>query len=325
MKQVKILNQLGVIFMVMLGSALGCSNYSHARINIPISLFKQQVNPDNPEKRTFIFPDIPVMLQTPEERMKYLVRHYWDKFDFQDTVYIHLPDVTEQALVNYLDLLGRVPSKLSDECMTHMLTNASRCPKMMEYMVKTLRLYCMDPNSPLRNEEIYYPVACFLSRHAAYDEAVRSKAVFDLKKIRLNRKGSIANDFVYTTISGKQARMHQLSKDYTLLVFYDPDCESCKEQLNYMKNCPLFMNQSVLSKVDVLAFYADDQYDLWKAHLTSIPTEWINAYDADASVLSKGLYDLGAMPSFYLLDKNKRVILKDAPIQQIQSFLDANL
>ena len=47
----------------------------------------------------------------------------------------------------------------------------------------------------------------------------------------------------------------------------------------------------------------------------------INAYDAGQKITERQLYDLKAMPTLYLLDKDKRVILKDAPVEQIEQWL----
>ena len=54
------------------------------------------------------------MLQSAEDRLHFVVNHYWDKFEFKDTAYIHVPDVTEQAMANYIDLLTRVPQAMAD-------------------------------------------------------------------------------------------------------------------------------------------------------------------------------------------------------------------
>lgn len=43
-----------------------------------------------------------------------------------------------------------------------------------------------------------------------------------------------------------------------------------------------------------------------------IPASWINAYDDGCVLREKGLYDLSAIPSLYLLDAQKRVLVKDA-------------
>ncbi|MCF0168791.1 MAG: TIGR02147 family protein, partial [Bacteroidales bacterium] len=55
------------------------------------------------EHSRFVLPEIPSDLQTMESRLDYMTRHYWDHFDFKDTAYIHLPDITEQAIVDYID------------------------------------------------------------------------------------------------------------------------------------------------------------------------------------------------------------------------------
>jgi hypothetical protein len=37
--------------------------------------------------------------------------------------------------------------------------------------------------------------------------------------------------------------------------------------------------------------------------------------------LDRELYDLKAMPTLYLLDKDKKVLLKDAPVEQVEQYL----
>ena len=69
------------------------------------------------KKRSFQLPEVPVMLDTPEARAAFVCEHYWDHFDFADTAYIHLPDITEQAIVNFMDLMPRVPQELADKAL----------------------------------------------------------------------------------------------------------------------------------------------------------------------------------------------------------------
>ncbi|WP_368350996.1 DUF5106 domain-containing protein, partial [Phocaeicola dorei] len=143
------------------------------------------VNDDN-KSLTFTLPEVPIMLQSPEDRLNFMVQHYWDHFNFKDTAYIHVPDITEQALVDYMDLLNRVPSSLSDSCLIRIMQQASQEKKMFGYFVEIFRRYLFDPNSPLRNEELYEPVCRFLSASSLTDEAARSRAQHDLKLIGMN-------------------------------------------------------------------------------------------------------------------------------------------
>lgn len=285
---------------------------------------KQDSPSENNVKRTLTFtlPEVPVMLQSPEDRLNFVVQHYWDSFDFKDTAYIHAPDVTEQALVNYLDLLVRVPSALSDSCLVRTMQQASQDKKMLGYFAETFRRYLFDPNSPLRNENLYEPVSHFLATSLLTDEAVRSRAQHDLKLIAMNRVGSIAADFIYTLPSGVQKRMHDIRSPYTLLLFYNPDCHGCTEVLAAMKASAVLNNPTVMKQVRILAFYPDEGYEVWAEHQNEIPTAWTNCYDKDLTVLTEECYDLKAMPTLYLLDKDKKVLLKDAAVKEIEDYFE---
>ena len=63
------------------------------------------------ERTYFQMVSVPSVITEPEERAAYLVKHYWDKFDFTDTTLIHFPEITEQATSNYIDMMKYVPAK----------------------------------------------------------------------------------------------------------------------------------------------------------------------------------------------------------------------
>ena len=49
--------------------------------------------------------------------------------------------------------------------------------------------------------------------------------------------------------------------------------------------------------------------------------EWVNGYDKTFAIKEQQLYDLKAIPTLYLLNKDKTVLLKDAPAQTIEEYL----
>jgi len=50
----------------------------------------------------------------------------------------------------------------------------------------------------------------------------------------------------------------------------------------------------------------------------ALAKEWTNGYDKELVIKNKNLYDLRAIPTLYLLDKNKTVLLKDATLQKVE-------
>ena len=55
---------------------------------------------------------------------------------------------------------------------------------------------------------------------------------------------------------------------------------------------------------------------MWRDRLDEIPDDWTVGTDREL-IKTQALYDLKAMPTLYLLDADKRVLLKDASFAQI--------
>lgn len=66
-------------------------------------------------------------------------------------------------------------------------------------------------------------------------------------------------------------------------------------------------------RLKVVALYPDEDLAEWREYRGHIPPSWINGYDAGCVVREKSLYDLHAIPALYLLDRDKRVLVKDSP------------
>ena len=55
----------------------------------------------------------------------------------------------------------------------------------------------------------------------------------------------------------------------------------------------------------------------WLDYLPNYPADWLCGYDPDQVLKSDTVYWLRAIPSLYLLDEEKRVLLKDATLEQL--------
>ena len=118
----------------------------------------QKTEESNVAPPTFEMVSVPTLITDPVERAEYLVKHYWDKFDFKDTTYIHEPQVTEQALSNYIDLMNYVSPAAMSSSVKAMMKQTEQDSAMFQYFSEMMEKYLYDPNSPLRNEEMYIAV-----------------------------------------------------------------------------------------------------------------------------------------------------------------------
>lgn len=271
--------------------------------------------------KSITLPAIPAMMTAPEQRADFLVKHYWDNVNFADTNYIHHPEVTEQAWADYCDILNHVPLETAQEAMRKTIERTNANKKVFTYITDLADKYLYDPNSPMRNEEFYIPVldAMLDSPLLEEIEKVRPKARRELAQ--KNRIGTKALNFNYTLASGAQGSLYQLQAEYILLFINNPGCHACTETIDALKNAPIINQLLEQKRLTVLSIYPDEELDEWRKHLNEFPQEWINGYDKKFAIKEQQLYDLKAIPTLYLLNKEKTVLLKDATTQAVEEYL----
>lgn len=268
-------------------------------------------------KKGFRLPQIPPVLTSPGERASYLVAHYWDGFDFSDTTLISRPEITEQAFADFLDVLPHVSPDESVKALRRLITSASANRSMLMYFAELAEKYLYDPNSPFRNEEFYIPVLEYIVSSPGLAEVYKIRPRYRLELALKNRPGDVATDFAYTQPDGKGGRLSGIKSEYTLLFFNNPDCADCISTKAFIVRSSVFGKLLTGRRLAVVAVYPEEDLVLWRK--TVYPPEWING--SNPALSGARLYDLKAMPTLYLLDKNKRVILKDVPVERIEEWL----
>ena len=86
----------------------------------------------------------------------------------------------------------------------------------------------------------------------------------------------------------------------------------CKTVREAISASPMLNELVERGKLKVLALFPDEDLTEWQEYRPQILARWINAYDKGCVVRDRELYDLKAIPALYLLDRDKRVMVKDA-------------
>lgn len=192
-----------------------------------------------------------------------------------------------------------------------LLLKAENDSSVYRQVTNYLEKWFGDPNSHYRNEDIYIHLLQQKMRSKWCDslqkEQYRSKLFLRMQ----NRTGSAANDFEYLTPSGMRKRMYAIKANYLLLLFYNPECEACKEMRTALTGSSVIKGKVASGELKVLTVYTDKDEGLWLDHLKEMPESWIHGMDDNGYLYKNSVYDLKAIPTVYLLDKNKNVLLKD--------------
>src|SRR5699024_11081470 len=129
-----------------------------------------------------------------------------------------------------------------------------------------------------------------------------------------NRPREPAADFSFATAAGRHGTLYGTDAEYVLLCFHNGGCPACRqlrEDLIARASAAPPAAMLASGKLKIIALYPDADWSEWEEHRKDIPAAWINAYDGAQDINEGELYDLRAIPSLYLLDRNKKVLLKD--------------
>lgn len=270
----------------------------------------------------FPYPSMPQTLATTEARGAYLIEHYWDNFSFSDTALIHQPELTEQGFANFVDLLPRFGDSIAVRGVSEFSRKAFApiTPRpMREYMAKLTEHYLYNPNSPLHSDALFVMFLQEMSHSDGFDLPTREHYAYIQTNVAKNMPGTVATDFVYIDRNGHQSSLHTTQGEYILIYFNDPDCDNCHEVTAQLRTDSLFVNNPRLT---FLAVYADSDTELWKTNPQPFPASWIDAYSPEGEITTKQLYFINATPTIYLLDSEKRVLLKDPSIELLKQCLN---
>ena len=246
-----------------------------------------------------------------EQQVEYMRDHFWDKFNFADTLYTTKADTIEMCRA-YAAYVSNFVGPMNQEPIRKLMQQASVSKKMFDYFVMLSDKVLHDPNSPLRSDELYIAVleAQLASPH--YDKYEKMAPEYNLRIVSQNRIGHKANNFRYTTKSGRTRDMHSLESEFVIIYINNPGCSMCRDITEAMKQSSIIADLQQQKQLKVLAIYPDEQLDEWHKHMGDMPSEWINSYDKGCHIEHENLYNVSAIPALYLLDKDKVVLVKDS-------------
>ncbi len=265
-----------------------------------------------PMKRAeYAIPQPPKMITDTLQMITWAEQHYWDNYDFADTMAVNDDEFTETAFANYLQLLFHIPRDMGDESIGILFKKAAVDKYSVLKMGEIAEKYLFDPNSPFRDEDYYITVLNAILANPSLDQYERIRPQEQLRLAMKNRVGDPAADFSYTVASGAKSTLYSFRAPYTLLFFNNPGCPACALMIEDLSESAFLSRLMEEGTLRVLAIYPDEDLEAWREHAADFPTKWVNGYDGEMKIKGEELYDLKAIPTLYLLDRGKKVMLKD--------------
>ena len=305
---------MNILILFTLGLSLTATLSSYQRMS-DSEIYIQQVTQDE----TFPYPAIPSVITSPAERASYLLTHYWEKVDFNRHTLSSQDALLEQGFVDFLSVFPHAENSVLKEAFRNMLKHALVDASRAETLIKLVENYLYHPNSPMLNEEYYRLFLEECLQVKGLSLADREKMRFHLSAVNKNRVGTIAANFAFADMQNQVMQLHEVQAQSTLLFFYDADCEECKYVLSQMEESAALKKIIESGRVKVVTVCIEGTDQQWKSITRTFPDSWMKGRIEDTSVLVSQ-YVLRAMPTIYLLDQHKKVVLKDVLLEDLLNF-----
>lgn len=289
------------------------------------------------EPRPFPKVSVPSIMTDRGEAVSFLAEYYWD--DFTDDGELYPCDTSmvngvrkaelEQAYADWLAILDMVPEEEAVSAVERLFARLSAVESkdtsssLFEFMTELTGKYLYDPNSPFRNEDYYLPFVKGLSQSVFVPEEKRPGYEYDARMCALNQVGTKAADFVFCDKHGRKYSLYGINADYIILFFSNPGCTACKQIIDVLNSSREVSDMLSDGRLAVLNIYIDSDLSEWRRYMSVYPESWYNGYDPDFVIRTDVLYNVRAIPSLYLLDRDKTVLMKDVPQEKLFRWLES--
>ncbi len=277
-------------------------------------------------------PDAPVdengEVIDPDFQYHYFKEHYWDYVDFGERGLLRTP-IFQNKIAYYLE---RLVVPLPDSLMVEAEKVISKAYEAGDSLVFRFTLSHLlryfETSKIMGYDAVFVDIAenWYLNGKAYWaDEEFLEKLRERVIKISPNLIGNISPNLMrMQTYDGKFISLHQVRGDYTVLVFWEPDCGHCRKVVP-----ALFKEmQDTLKDLNVKVFALYTQYDReeWKGFIEKnelFDDDWYNVWDGPMPHSNfRNLYDIYSTPVVYLLAEDKRIVAKRINVDDIKKVIE---
>ena len=263
----------------------------------------------------------------PEELFKnrkalfeFMVTHVFEYYDWGDERMLNTP-LSYAKMDYFIQLVSQMEPEHAFPFVMETLQESKQTQKSYYAFFDLLEKKFGYLTSSYRDELLYIEMLKDALQEKDLSEARKLRYTRELSIIDKNRVGERVADFNMLSGNGDTLTLYSISTDYTLIYFQNPDCPNCIEVREKMKTIEVINNVIDAQKLTVLTVYFEKNEEIWRRYLLNANPKYIHTWNFDHAIEEHYLFDVRIIPTMFLLDKDKKVIKKDLPSNEIESVM----
>lgn len=268
-------------------------------------------------KTHFEYPMAPDSLATLQEKTSYILLRFWDKADMKkllnDTVAFN------EAFADYVSFIPYASADSVKKSIINLTSRYKNDAKSTLKIVKAAEKNMFSPDAPFWADEQYMlftKAALSNKKVSAKDKAYYLNHV---KMLNASQVGSTVAPISYTTRHGASHQLYDQPGEFILLYIHGPGCDDCAMTTMRLETDFAFNALTKNGTFKIIDIYTGTPDEDWKKSVDSYPYEWEAGTSNDI-----GQYiDIRNLPEMYLLDKDRKILLRDMNVNQALSMAAA--
>ncbi|MFN8348006.1 MAG: TlpA disulfide reductase family protein [Spirosomataceae bacterium] len=247
----------------------------------------------------------------------YTRAHYFDHSFLSDERMVYTPTVPAR-LERLLKSLPLLPKEEQLTIVDPILSQSKGTTELRKYLVSKLAQQL--ELTPFPDADVVYDhiVQNYVQNEPELWEAGMLQKIKEIGEIKAKvAVGSVFPNLPLTDINGNESRLESVKSDYTVLFFYDPGCNHCREAVPKLTT----LANRFKDKILVYAVSLDAEEKPWKDFIEEFQTEnFVNVRDTTRKI---EFYKWGVLtyPTIYLLDREKKIVARWLNIDQLSVYL----
>ncbi len=273
---------------------------------------------------------IPVTRQDSLDNYQFYKAHYWDGTTFMDEAVVRTPFFAPKLKRYYGEVLPQSPDSIIKDA-DYKLLLARSAPEMYKYLLNWLTDTYINPKYMGQDAVFVHLFEKYHSKglspwlNEKQMEAITRRAYM----LMSNLVGEKAANLEMLDTAGKVSALYDLKSDYTVVVFWDPNCGHCKEEIPRVDS--IYRASWKNKNVGIYAVLSEPGVEGWKKYIQDNHLAgWTHVYQTPEMKKAESdlqrpsfrqLYDVTQTPTLYLLDKEKRIVGKKLTLEQLNELM----
>lgn len=254
-----------------------------------------------------------------QNKYNYFKSNYWDIVALDDDRMLRTPVFHRKFEYFFDKVLMQNPDTLINEI--DKLFKNEIDPEIFKYIIWELTLKYEHPKIMGLDKVFVHLVDHYYKTNkiSGIEQSIMDNIIERAEKNRPLLIGKIApNMIMVDTLNNFDALNNHFQKDYTIILFWDSDCQTCQKEIKELQK----LYHSSKLNLSVFAVGTDSNLDLWKKYIREHNLDWINVNGTKSMTQDyHDLYNIYSTPTIYILNKQKQIIAKQLSVNQIQGFI----